>query len=215
MNFKTADLQAYAIAGSQDCSKQELIPFLQAALDAGITAFQLREKNPTCPLNSAERFQLAQQCRTLTQAYEVPLIIDDDVDLALAVGADGVHVGQKDTRIEQVLAQAKQRLFVGYSCETIAQVQKANSLQGIAYLGCGAVFPTVSKQDATDMGLQQLKKLATVSNYPIVAIGGITLANMSQVLDAGALGISGITLFTKSPNLKATLKQIKTYYPKE
>lgn len=215
MNFKTRDLQAYAIAGTQDLPDQQLLPFLKKALEAGITTFQLREKGPAAVNDRQTLVTLAKACRQLTAQYQVPFIIDDDVALALEVGADGVHVGQKDQPIETVLKQAHQRLIVGYSCETSAQVNHANQLTGIDYLGCGAVFPTVSKADAENIGLTQLRQLTTLSTYPVVAIGGITLENTAQVLKAGAAGVSGITLFTQSSDLTQTLTQLLAHYQRE
>ncbi|MCH4170763.1 MAG: thiamine phosphate synthase [Lactobacillus sp.] len=211
MNFKKEMLQAYCIAGSQDLADHQVLPFLEKALKAGITTFQLREKGPEAIADPQKLVALAQACRQLTRQYDVPLFIDDNIDLALTVGADGVHVGQKDEGISSVLAKTAGKLMVGYSCNTPAQIEHANSLSGIDYLGVGAVYPTTSKADAgAAIGLAKLHDYAQLSTRPIVAIGGITVANAPDVIAAGAAGISGITIFTLSENLPDTVARLKS-----
>lgn len=216
MDFKPEQLQAYFIMGTQDLqSGQDFLSILKTALEAGITAFQFREKGPTA-LTGAKKLTLAQSCRHLTQAYHVPLIIDDDIALALAVQADGLHVGQKDEGIEATLAQAQQRLFVGYSCSTTAEVEHANQLPQIAYLGSGPIYPTGSKADADPViGVTGLKKIVGLSRCPVVAIGGITEASLPAVAATGAAGVAVISLVTQSTDITSSVQAMRQAFRNE
>ncbi|MCZ3394226.1 thiamine phosphate synthase, partial [Enterococcus faecium] len=119
---------------------------------------------------------------------------DDYVDLALAIHAEGIHVGQKDEKIESVLKRVQGSMIVGLSCNTEAQVKRANQLDGIDYLGTGTVFETISKADAgAALGVAKLQELVELSRYPIVAIGGITLDNLPQTMATGVKGFAAIS----------------------
>ena len=145
MKFEPTMLRAYLVGGSQDTHHDpaELLTKTEEALQAGITAFQYREKGSS-NLSADQRLKLAEQLRELTRHYRVPFFIDDDEELALAVRADGVHVGQKDQRIEQVIQRAQGKLMIGYSCNRPVQIEKANQLAAVDYIGSGPVFPTQS-----------------------------------------------------------------------
>jgi thiamine-phosphate pyrophosphorylase len=216
MKFNPKMLQIYFVAGTQDVANQaDFLPRVEMILKAGATAFQLREKGYNSIDDRAELLALAQQCHALTQKYQVPLFIDDDVDLALAVQAEGIHVGQKDEQIESVLKRVGSEMIVGLSCNTEAQIQHANQLTGIDYLGTGTVFETSSKADAgAALGTVQLQKLVELSRYPVVAIGGITLANLPETMTTGVKGFAAISMFTKMENPTATMQQIKSIVEK-
>jgi thiamine-phosphate pyrophosphorylase len=215
MKFKPEMLRVYLIAGTQDVNHDidDYLRRVEKALIAGVTAFQFREKGSS-QLTADERLTLAQQFRELTTKYDVPLIIDDDYELAIKVHADGVHVGQKDQRVEQVIAAVGDDMFVGYSCNTKAQIDHANQLQKIAYLGSGPVFPTGSKDDADPvMGFEKLKELVEYSNFPIVAVGGITPDNAKDTVDkTGVAGISGISMIMQSTDVEQTVKDLLSIY---
>jgi len=150
--------------------------------------------------------------RRLADQHHIPLIVDDDVELAQAINADGIHVGQKDQRVEQVLAAVGNTMFVGYSCNQPAQIEHANQLP-VAYVGSGPIFPTGSKNDADPaMGLEKLHELVTISTHPIVAIGGLTEANMAQTLAAGVAGLSMISMILQSPDIQKTVQHINSLY---
>lgn len=146
LKFEPTQLRAYFVCGTQDVPGQDLNVVVQTALDAGITAFQYRDKGNS-QLTTAERFALGQQLRERCAQAHVPFIVDDDVELALALQADGIHVGQKDDRVTQVIQRVANQMFVGLSCSTLAEVRIANQLEGIAYLGSGPIFPTTSKTE--------------------------------------------------------------------
>lgn len=215
MEFQPAMLRSYLVAGTQDVKdpNKTLPQIVKAALAAGITAFQYREKGAGSLSDPKQRLQMAQELKALCNEYHVPFIVDDDVELAKAVHADGVHVGQKDERVTQVIEQVTPEMFVGLSCNTVKQINLANQIDGISYIGSGPVFPTNSKADADPViSLDYLKELVEVSDYPIVAIGGITEANISQLKDTGIWGASIISMVVQSPDINKTVNLINNTF---
>lgn len=213
MQFNPHMLETYLVGGSQDVhhDPQELVKRVTCALQAGITAFQYREKGSSI-LSQGERYNLAKQLRQLTRQYQVPFFIDDDEELALAVGADGVHVGQKDQRIEEVIDRARGKLIIGYSCNQLAQVKKANLLP-VDYIGSGPIFVTQSKGDADPaIGLTKLKELVTTSAHPVVAIGGLNRDNIKATAATGVAGLSVISMILQSPNIEQTVKSMRRLF---
>ncbi|MDT7013650.1 thiamine phosphate synthase [Levilactobacillus namurensis] len=200
VTFEPGLLRAYFVAGSQDVPGKDLRVVLAEMLQAGITAYQFRDKG-TSTLTPADRLALGRDLRDQCRAASVPFIVDDDVDMALALDADGVHVGQSDERIQQVLAATKDRqMFVGLSCSTSAEVAAANQLTGLAYIGSGPIYPTVSKDDADPViGTAGLQALVAQANVPIVAIGGVTQESLPAIAQTGAAGVAVITLLTRNP----------------
>ena len=179
-------------------------------MQAGITAFQYREKDSST-MTADARLVMARRLVEMGNRYSIPVLIDDDVQMALRVGADGVHVGQDDEKIEQVIKEAADKLIIGYSCNTAAEVEKANQLSAIDYLGCGPVFETTSKDDADPvLGLTKLKELNKLSTHPLVAIGGLSLESIPEVLKTGVAGLSMISLVLNSKNITETIEKIKT-----
>jgi len=202
LDFDASQLRAYFVCGTQDVPQQDLVTVVQNALDAGITAFQYRDKGAS-RLTAVQRLALGQELRARCAAANVPFIVDDDVELALALGADGIHVGQQDDRVTQVIQRVAGKLFVGLSCSTLAEVKMANQVEGIAYLGSGPIFPTTSKDDADPVvGLTGLHQLVTESTRPIVAIGGITEDQLHDIATTGARGSAVITMLTKSADMQ-------------
>jgi thiamine-phosphate pyrophosphorylase len=214
MKFNPAMLHVYLVGGTQDVNHDPAL-FLQkveTAMQAGITAFQYREKGSST-LTAAEKLAMAKTLRQLTRHYHLPLFIDDDEQLALTVGADGVHVGQKDQRIEEVIARAAGRLIIGYSCNTPAEIKKANQLSAVDYVGTGPVFPTVSKADADPaLGLEKLRQLNAASVHPMVAIGGIGLDNMEATLESGVAGLSVISMVLGSKDSATVVQKMRQLY---
>jgi len=199
VTFEPGLLRAYFVAGSQDVPGQDLREVLATMLTAGITAFQYRDKGNS-QLTPDQRLALGKELRDQCHAASVPFIVDDDVDMALALHADGIHVGQSDQKIQQVIQEvAGQNMFVGLSCSTAAEVAAANQLTGVDYLGSGPIFPTTSNDDADPViGVAGLQQLVTQANVPIVAIGGITVESLDAVAATGAAGVAVITLLTRS-----------------
>lgn len=211
MNFNPKMLQIYLVGGTQDThhDSYEFLAKVEEAMQAGITAFQYREKDSST-MTADARLIMARRLVELGQHYSVPIIIDDDTQMALRVGADGVHVGQDDEQIEQVIKEAAGKLIIGYSCNTTTEIKTANQLTAIDYIGCGPVFETTSKIDADPaLGLDKLKKLNSLSTHPLVAIGGLSLENIPAVLKTGVSGLSMISLVLNSEDITATVTKIK------
>ncbi|MDF7671762.1 thiamine phosphate synthase [Lactobacillus sp. ESL0701] len=206
--FNANMLRAYFICGTQDLPAGKTLPeIVEEALQAGITAFQFRDKGTGSTLSSSERLPMAQRLHELCQQYQVPFFIDDDVALAKAVNAEGIHVGQSDEAIQQVINEVGSQMIVGYSCSTLAEIKTGDQLAGIDYYGSGPIFTTQSKADADpEIGLAGLTNLVTSSKRPIVAIGGITVNDLPDIAKTGASGASVISMIAQSSNIKSTVK---------
>lgn len=193
------------VAGSQDFCHikggkndriNALLETLELALQSKITAFQFRQKGDLALQDPVEIKQLALECQKLCQKYGAPFIINDEAKLALELKADGVHVGQEDMAIEEVITLCKKHQFIGLSVNTLEQALKAHHLDAVAYLGVGPIFPTPSKKDAKQVvGVNLLKKIRDSGvKKPLIAIGGITTDNASKLQKfSGIAVISAIT----------------------
>ncbi|MCQ2675408.1 thiamine phosphate synthase [Helicobacter pylori] len=199
--FDADCLKLMFVAGSQDFYHikgdriNALLDTLELALQSKITAFQFRQKGDLALQDPTQIKQLALECQKLCQKYGTPFIINDEVRLALELKADGVHVGQEDMAIEEVVTLCQKRLFIGLSVNTLEQALKAHHLDGVAYLGVGPIFPTPSKKDKQVVGVELLKKIRDSGvKKPLVAIGGITMHNASKLWEYGGIAvISAIT----------------------
>ncbi|WP_283680213.1 thiamine phosphate synthase [Lentilactobacillus sp. Marseille-Q4993] len=210
-SFNKQMLQAYFICGTQDIKGEgkSIVSVLTEALDAGITAYQFREKGPTA-LTGDDKLKLARTLKRICDYFDVPFIVDDDVDLAKLVEADGVHVGQKDKKVNQVISEVGDQMFVGLSCDTADQIEEANQIKGLSYIGSGPAFPTQSKDDADPViGPDGIKQLVAISKLPIVAIGGITEDNIAELEGTGVAGASVISMVAQSDDVKRTVGIIK------
>jgi len=182
-----------------------LLETTETAIDGGVTLVQLREKD----LSSREFYELALALRELTKRRKVPLVINDRLDIALAVEADGLHIGQSDLPIEAVRRIAGKNFFTGVSAGTIEEALRAEKA-GADYLGVGAVFPTGSKADAGDaIGLDGLRAICAAVTIPVVAIGGIAPDNAAQILQSGAAGIAVISAILSQPDIKAAAENLQ------
>ncbi|QQW94903.1 thiamine phosphate synthase [Helicobacter pylori] len=193
--FVAGSQDFYHIKGSKNDRINALLDALELALQSKITAFQFRQKGDLSLQDPIEIKRLALKCQKLCQKYGVPFIVNDEVKLALELKADGVHVGQEDTAIEEVMALCKKRLFIGLSVNTLEQALKARHLDAVAYFGVGPIFPTQSKKDKQVVGVELLKKIKDSGvKKPLVAIGGITVHNASKLREYGGIAvISAIT----------------------
>ncbi len=187
------------VAGSQDFCHikggkndriNALLDALELALQSKITAFQFRQKGDLALQDPVEIKQLALECQKLCQKYGTPFIVNDEVQLALELKADGVHVGQEDMAIEEVMALCKKRLFIGLSVNTLEQALKVCHLDAVAYLGVGPIFPTQSKKDKQVVGVELLKKIKDSGvKKPLIAIGGITTHNAPKLREYGGIAV--------------------------
>lgn len=184
-------LKRMLVTHKSDAPLSSYLDFIRTSVASGVTSVQLREKT----LSRDALLHFGEALRDLLTSLHIPLIINDHVDIALALQADGIHLGQQDMypcQAREILGDA---VIIGWSVDTEAQLEIANTLP-IDYIGIGAIFPTQHKSDITTIwGLDGLARAARISKHPIVAIGGIEMHNIPDVLAAGADGIAGIGLF--------------------
>lgn len=190
MRFAESMLRLYAVTDRSWLGNQTLYEQVEAALKGGVTCVQLREKNADYDTFLAEAVQLRELC----SLYCVPLIINDNVELALKVGADGVHVGQEDMDARDVRALLGPDMILGVTAKTVEQAICAQQA-GADYLGSGAVFGSATKLNAKPMSHETLKEICNAVSIPVAAIGGINRENILRLRDTdirGAAVVSGI-----------------------
>jgi len=161
---------------------------LEAALRGGVTLVQLREK----ALSTRDLLQLALKVKQMTAAYHVPLIINDRLDIALAAGADGLHVGQEDLPVSLVRRFLGKDKIIGASAKTVQQARQAVD-EGADYLGVGSIFPTTSKTDAALISIETVRLIKQLVSLPVVAIGGISLSNIDALENEDLAGVAVIS----------------------
>lgn len=190
MKLKRSDCLLYAITMPNSPGMRPLNDQVLEALDAGITMLQLREKH----MSDDEFLKEALSLRKLTDRYHVPLIINDNLRVALESGADGIHIGQSDLPVREVRLKIGSDKILGVTAKTVAQAIDAQK-NGADYLGSGAVFPSNTKKEALPMSIEMLSNICKSVSIPVVAIGGINISNVSMLKGteiAGAAVISGI-----------------------
>lgn len=186
---KTIDWRLCFIADSEALAQKDLIRVIDQAVEGGVTLVQLRGKK----WSDREFYFLALEVKNILSSRKIPLIINDRVDLALAVGADGVHLGQKDLPLTAARELAGENLLIGISVNNIEEAIKAES-QGANYVGAGPIYWTASKPDLRQpMGPEGLKAICEAIKIPVLAIGGITPSCVPEIMAAGASGVAVIS----------------------
>ncbi|GAA8478924.1 thiamine phosphate synthase [Helicobacter pylori] len=205
--FVAGSQDFYHIKGGKNDRINALLETLESALQSKITAFQFRQKGDLALQDPVEIKQLALECQKLCQKYGVPFIVNDEVQLALELKADGVHVGQEDMAIEEVITLCQKRLFIGLSVNTLEQALKARHLGGVSYLGVGPIFSTPSKKDKQFVGVELLKKIKDSGvKKPLIAIGGINTDNASKLCEYG--GIAVISAITQAKDKALAIEKL-------
>lgn len=198
------DLSLYVITDrllSRGRNHREVV---EKAIAGGATCIQLREKDAT----TRELFVIAEELRGLTREKGVFFIVNDRLDIALAVGADGVHLGQDDLPLPAARRLIPPEMILGVSAGDLQEARKAQSL-GASYLGVGAVFMTGTKADAGEpIGLKTLFSICHGVSIPVVGIGGINAANARQVIEAGAAGVAVISCVVAAPEIASAAREI-------
>ncbi|SEO02491.1 thiamine phosphate synthase [Paenibacillus sp. OV219] len=199
-------LQVYFIMGSNNCLKDPLL-VLEEAIEGGITLFQFREKG-TGALKGEAKVEIASRMRELCRWHGVPFIVNDDVELAITIDADGVHVGQEDEGAAAVRERIGGKLL-GVSAYNVAEAEAAIR-SGADYIGVGPLFTTQTKEDAkAASGLLVLAEMqGSDIRIPIVGIGGITAANAGEVIRAGADGVSFITAISHAEDPTGAAREL-------
>ncbi|WP_101775552.1 thiamine phosphate synthase [Pasteurella oralis] len=211
-----AFMRLYFIAGTQDClhvegkATENLLSILEQALQAGITCYQFREKGKNALQDRQKIKALAIKCRDLCHQYHVPFVVNDDVQLAIEIGADGIHVGQTDMAVADVAALCHSKCFIGTSVNTLQQGFAAQANPLIDYFGTGPIFPTQSKEDPKPVvGVDFVSTIRQNGiDKPIVAIGGITVQTADLLRQKGANGVAVISAITQSHNIKQTVQEL-------
>ena len=197
MSCDKRSLLLYAVTDRAWLRGMTLHSQVEEAILGGATFVQLREKQ----LDREHFLQEALDIGALCRRYGIPFVIDDDVELALASGADGVHVGQSDMAAADVRAMLGKDKILGVSAQTVEQAVRAEQ-SGADYLGVGAVFPTGSKADAEAVSLETLASICAAVRIPVIAIGGIGPHNVMQLRGSGICGVAVISAIFAAPDIR-------------
>nr|WP_303244285.1 thiamine phosphate synthase [uncultured Cellulosilyticum sp.] len=204
LNIDQAAMCLYAVTDRSWLNGKALEEQVEAALKGGITCLQLREKD----LDEEAFIEEAKKIKKLTDAYKVPFIINDNVNVALAVDADGVHVGQKDMAAQDVRTKLGPDKILGVSAQTVEQAISAQEA-GADYIGVGAMFMTSTKKDANATSRETLKEIRKNVHIPIVAIGGINKENLMELAGYGADGIAVVSAIFAQENIEEATRVLK------
>ncbi|MBR2557275.1 MAG: thiamine phosphate synthase [Methanobrevibacter sp.] len=196
------DLSLYLVTDNSD-DTDKFLKTIEEAIKGGVTVVQIREKTA----DTLDFYNLAIKVKEITEKYDVPLIINDRVDVALAIDADGVHVGQSDMPCDVTRKIIGPNKILGVSAHNIEEAMKAES-DGADYIGSGAVFPTSTKADANSVSKQELKNIVESINIPVVAIGGITENNAHELTGTGIAGLSVVSAIMSSENPKKSSQNL-------
>lgn len=205
MNCEKKDLLLYAVTDRHWLNGETLYSQVEKVLKGGATFIQLREKN----LDEEHFLEEAKEIQKLCQKYHVPFVINDNVEIAAAIDADGVHVGQSDMEAGDVRAKLGPDKIIGVSAQTVEQALEAER-RGADYLGVGAVFPTGSKDDAIEVGKETLKAICKAVSIPVIAIGGIGAHNVGELAESGICGIAVISALFAQPDIEMATKELRS-----
>lgn len=203
MNCDKHAMRLYAVTDRMWLNGRPLSDDVEAALKGGVSMVQLREKDLDHNAFLAEAAAIGALCRQ----YKVPFIINDNVEIALAVGADGVHVGQSDMRVREVRRRVGDAMIIGVSAQTAAQAQEAEA-GGADYLGVGAMFTTSTKKDARPVARETLRAICGAVRIPVCAIGGIGKDNILQLAGTGVDGVALVSAIFAAPDITAACREL-------
>lgn len=204
MKCDKENLLLYAVTDRSWLNGRTLDQQVEEALKGGATFIQLREKE----LDQEHFLEEAKEIQKLCKMYHVPFVINDSVEIAVSIGADGVHVGQSDMETGDVRKKLGPDKIIGVSAQTVEQAVLAEK-RGADYLGVGAVFPTSSKSDACEVEHDTLKAICEAVNIPVIAIGGISTENVKKLSGKGLCGIAVISAIFAKSDIEAATKELK------
>jgi len=196
-------LLLYAITDRTWLKEKTLPEAVEEAILGGATFIQLREKN----LGYEEFFKIAGEVKTVTDKYNIPFVINDNVDVAASIDADGVHIGQSDEEIKTAREKLGFNKIIGLSAVTVEDAIKAEQ-SGADYIGVGAVFNTSTKLDADTVLFETLKEICDAVSIPVVAIGGISKDNVLELVDTGIAGISVVSAIFAQDNIRNATSEL-------
>ena len=204
MKCDKKDLLLYAVTDRHWLNGRTLYSQVEEALKGGATFIQLREKE----LDEEHFLEEAKEIKELCRRYQVPFVINDNVEIALAVDADGVHVGQSDMEAGDVRAKLGPDKMIGVSAQTVEQAVMAEQ-NGADYLGVGAVFPTGSKADALEVSHDTLIAICKAVKIPVIAIGGISKENILELSGSGVCGIAVISAIFAKDDIDEAARELR------
>jgi thiamine-phosphate pyrophosphorylase len=204
MDFNKNNLLLYAVTDRSFTGKQTLYEQIEDALMGGVTCVQLREKNLDEPSFIKEAIKIKDLCHR----YNVPLIINDNLNVALESKADGVHVGQDDLNADEIRKIAGEDFIIGVTAKTVQQAKKAE-IDGANYIGVGAVFPSPTKTNAIRVTNEQLNEICDSVSIPAVAIGGINQSNIEQLKGCKMNGVAVVSAIFSADDITSATQQLK------
>ena len=204
MKFDKSAMLLYAVTDRAWVGRQTLYEQVECAIRGGVTCLQLREKE----LDSGSFFEEAEKIKLLCNKSNVPFIVNDNVEIAVKCGADGVHIGQEDMAAAEVRRIIGKDMILGVSAQTVEQAKKAEQ-DGADYLGVGAVFPTSTKLDAADVPYDTLKEICAAVKIPVVAIGGIKRENIKMLSGNGISGIAVVSAIFAAEDIENECRILK------
>ena len=198
-------LKLYLVTNRYQDSLENFLEKVETACRSGVTIIQLREKN----LTTNQYYQLAKQVKEITDAYQVPLIIDDRLDVCLAVDAAGLHIGDDELPVSVARKVLGSEKILGVTAKTVKRALEAET-SGADYLGTGAIFPTITKENAPITLISTLKTICQTVAIPVVAIGGLTSENIDQLAETGIAGVAVVRDLMQAEDIEAKTQAFLT-----
>ena len=198
-------LKLYLVTNRYQDSLENFLEKVETACRSGVTIIQLREKN----LTTNQYYQLAKQVKEITDAYQVPLIIDDRLDVCLAVNAAGLHIGDDELPVSVARKVLGPEKILGVTAKTVKRALEAET-SGADYLGTGAIFPTTTKENAPITLISTLKTICQTVAIPVVAIGGLTSENIDQLIGTGIAGVAVVRDLMQAEDIEAKTQAFLT-----
>ena len=198
-------LKLYLVTNRYQDSLENFLEKVETACRLGVTIIQLREKN----LTTNQYYQLAKQVKEITDAYQVPLIIDDRLDICLAVDAAGLHIGDDELPVSVARKVLGPEKILGVTAKTVKRALEAET-SGADYLGTGAIFPTTTKENAPITLISTLKTICQTVAIPVVAIGGLTSENIDQLIGTGIVGVAVVRDLMQAEDIEAKTQAFLT-----
>ena len=195
----------YLVTNRYQDSLESFLEKVETACRSGVTIIQLREKN----LTTNQYYQLAKQVKEITDAYQVPLIIDDRLDICLAVDAAGLHIGDDELPVSVARKVLGPEKILGVTAKTVKRALEAET-SGADYLGTGAIFPTTTKENAPIILISTLKTICQTVAIPVVAIGGLTSENIDQLIGTGIAGVAVVRDLMQAEDIEAKAHALLT-----
>lgn len=203
------DYTLYLVTNNKNKTEEEFLNIIEESIKGGVTLVQVREKK----LNKEKFINIALKVKKITKKYNIPLIINDNIDVAKEIDADGIHVGQSDLDAIKVREIIDEDKILGVSTHNINEAKKAEK-DGADYIGCGTIFETPTKSDANIITKEDLINVVNSVNIPVVYIGGLNKDNIKKLNNSGISGISVVSSIMESENPKKASTELKKEFEK-